>query len=157
MKDLSWELCKPGAPEALIADVEARLGVRFPDEYRAIVQKCQRGYPVERRRFQVRQDRHTTGSSLGCLLMVDPAVESDSMLPTLANIRIDDQIPDNVIPFGAVGNGDLICFDYRRPVDGGAVPIVYWDHEKDKDESVFSLAPTFAAFLDMLEPPRELP
>jgi hypothetical protein len=156
MKELSWELCEPGAPEAMIADVETQLGVRFPDEYRAIVRTCQRGYPVERRRFQVRQGDHTTGSALGCLLMIDPSVESDSMLRTLANIRIDDQIPDDIIPFGAVGNGDLICFDYRN-ADGGAVSVVYWDHGWDKDESVFPLAPTFAAFLDMLEPSEPLP
>jgi hypothetical protein len=157
MKPLSWELCKPGAPEAMIADVEAQLGVRFPDEYRAIVQTCQRGYPVERSAFQVRQGKHTTGSGLGCLLMVDPAAKSDSIIPTLASVRVDDQIPDDIVPFGAVGNGDLICFDYRRYTDGSAVPVVYWDHEKNKDESVFPLASTFADFLDMLEPAEELP
>lgn len=146
----------PGAPEAMIADVEAQLGVRFPDEYRAIVKTCQRGYPVERDGFQVRQGKRTTGACLGCLLMVDPAATSDSIIPTLASVRIDDQIPDNVIPFGAVGNGDLICFDYRH-TDGDAVPVVYWDHEWDKDESVFPLAPTFAAFLDMLEPDEDGP
>jgi hypothetical protein len=150
MKPLTWEDCKPGAPSALIADVEAQLGVKFPDDFRALVQTCQGGTPVERSVFPVRIRQRTMTSGLGALLPIE-TISDD-----LTGLRFDDQIPDGVIPFAEVGNGDFICFDYRN-ADADAVPVAYWDHGKNKDESVFPLAPTFAAFLDMLEPSEPLP
>lgn len=150
MRPLTWEDCEPGASSALIADVEAQLGVRFPDDFRALVQTCQGGTPVERSVFRVHVRQRTMGSGLGALLKIE-TISDD-----LTGLRLDDQIPDRVIPFAEVGNGDFICFDYRSP-DGDAIPVVYWAHEWNKDESVFPLAPTFAAFLDMLEPPQDVP
>lgn len=146
---LVWEGCKGGVTEEMLAAVEKRLGVMFPVEYRQLVTQCQSGAP-ERSHFYYDDPRHgRSGGGLGVMLMIDPAYD-DSILRTLEMLAHDDQMPEGVIPFAEDGGGDMMCFDFRTRPD--APSVVYWAHERNKEESVFPLADSFMDFLAMLGP-----
>jgi len=59
--------------------------------------------------------------------------------------------PEGLISFASVGNGDLICFDYRADPKTDNPPIVIWEHEAaGSDEAVSFIAPDFESFMNML-------
>jgi hypothetical protein len=118
------------------------------------MQICHGGTPVERRCFTV-QHPHLgpSGSGVGALLSLNPRDE-DHIVNIMKLLAVDDQLPDQIIPFADDGGGDMMCLDYRQDPDHPKV--VYWAHEEEKDTSIFPLADTFTEFLAMLEPPEPL-
>ena len=58
--------------------------------------------------------------------------------------------PENLIVFAEVGNGDLVCFDYREGKDNPDPPVVYWCHEYPENENVSFIAKNFEEFIGML-------
>jgi len=61
-----------------------------------------------------------------------------------------DLFTKGLLIFANVGNGDLICFDYRQNPKSDNPSVVYWDHEEDEDKNVSFIAKDFDAFLSML-------
>jgi hypothetical protein len=124
--------------EEEIAYVERTLGFIFPPTYRAILTISAEGHmgpiatptdselhfnfhPMRRERFEFASSR---------ILDVHKRI-----LRSKSDMRA-------VIPFGAVGNGDMVCFDYRF----GADPkIVLWKHEVafTRDDSLVPVADSF--------------
>jgi len=108
--------------ECEILDVERKLCVRFPEIYREILLidgEAQMG-PI---RTAVDGDLH-----FGFLTMKRERFEYVSATITSVHHRLQKSQGDmrRIIPFGAIGNGDHICFDYRST----SIPaIVLWSHE----------------------------
>jgi hypothetical protein len=130
--------------EREIAEVEHRLKVRFPDTYRTILAIGGEAHmgpipcPADR-------DLH-----FDFLPMKRERFEHVSTRITSAFKRIQQSQADMraVVPFGAVGNGDMVCFDFRT----GAEPtIVLWNHERaySTPDPIAPVAPTFDAFIEI--------
>jgi cell wall assembly regulator SMI1 len=152
---LTWKWCKPPVDNQAIDALERTLGVKFPPDFRRVIQRCHGGVPVERSAFHYEDPSiGTTGSGIGALMTLYPD-DTDGILTTLRLLSIDEQLPDKVIPFADDGGGDMMCLDYREDPDHPKV--VYWSHEEEKDKSIIFLADTFTEFLAMLKPPEPLP
>lgn len=67
-----------------------------------------------------------------------------------------EYFPEGLIAFAQPGNGDFICFDYRKGKDNPDPPIVYWNHEADVGKEVSFVAQNFEEFLEMLQEPEDL-
>lgn len=52
----------------------------------------------------------------------------------------------------ALGGGDKLCFDMRKPCDPEEIPIVVWHCHQEPENSISFVAPSFNAFMDMLYP-----
>ena len=65
--------------------------------------------------------------------------------------------PRDLVGFAETGNGDIICFDYRKDPTTDNPSIVYWRHDAPEGEDVSFLANNFEDFLGMLKEPEELP
>jgi hypothetical protein len=64
-----------------------------------------------------------------------------------------DQIPNYLLPICDGESGDLICIDCRPSSYGS---IVYWFHEGNEGEDLFTIAKSFAEFISMLEVAEEV-
>lgn len=147
---LTWEGCNPPADDRTMDELEQTLGVKFPLDFRRVMQLCQGGTPVERNCFKY---RGAHGSGIGALLSVDPDDE-ENILGTMELLSHDDQLPHAVIPFADDGGGDMMCLDYRN--DPEHPRVVYWSHEQPRESSISPLADSFTEFLDSLQPPIDI-
>jgi cell wall assembly regulator SMI1 len=152
---LTWKHCEPPVEDAILNDLEHKLGVKFPQDFRDVMKICHGGTPVERSDFvYVDPDLGPVGVSLGALLNLHND-DVEGILKTMELLSLDDQLPEGIIPFADDGGGDMMCLDYRE--DPGHPKVVYWAHEREKHDSIIPLADSFTEFLSMLEPPEPLP
>jgi cell wall assembly regulator SMI1 len=152
---ITWENCKEPATDESIEEVEQAFGVKFPDDFWAVMQVCHGGIPVERSDFYFwYPGLGRRGSGIGVLLNFVPD-DDYSILKTTKRLLRNDRIPERVILFAEDGGGDAMCLDYR---EGDSNPkIVYWSHEEEKEQSIIPLADSFSEFLDQLIPPEYPP
>jgi hypothetical protein len=151
--DIIWENAHPPASEEMIATVERVLGVRFPEDFRSIIPTAHGGSPAPVSRFRYADpDLGHVGTSLGAVMSFD-AASSDYILKRHAILAGEGIIPALVVPFGEDGGGDFMAFDFRG--HAADPPVVYVSHESateaNEGENVYPLAPSFTAFLEMLE------
>ena len=146
---LKWRSAKPPLPESVVRGAELILGYVLPSSYRSLVQQWPSGHP-DRSDFPVQGGgrRGSWISCVGVLLSLDPR-HTDNVFECLKNLAIDDQLPDGLLPVSDDGGGDLICLDYRH--NSSAPEVVYWAHELSGEEAVVPIAPSFDAFLELLE------
>jgi hypothetical protein len=57
----------------------------------------------------------------------------------------EGEVPPSFVPIGGAPGGNQICMDNQ-----GAIYL--WDHESNRDEGFWRIAPSMDAFLDRLEP-----
>lgn len=150
---LTWEDCEPPVDDEVIEGLERSLDVKFPSDFREVMQLCHGGNPVERCDFYY--DNPTLGrpirSGIGALMTLYPD-DTGGILTTLRLLAMDDQLPDKIVPFAEGGGGDMMCLDYRTDPDHPGV--VYWAHEEEKESAIIPLADSFSEFLDKLLPPK---
>lgn len=62
---------------------------------------------------------------------------------------IEDRLNDYLVPFAALGGGDMLCFDYEQ---GGRPSIVVWRHEESRQDHPVTdfVAANFDDFLTKL-------
>jgi len=131
------------ASDADIRQVEEVLGVRFPADYRAVLQAHQ-GQMPEPSDFKVGRGNDV----LSCLLHATPSVR-DNQYHLLSGYEIiRDYLPPTVFPIAETPGGNKICLDYRTSSD--APVIIHWNHELDEDQAITLLAPSFTDFLAKL-------
>src|SRR5579871_1529605 len=136
MRALEWQDCKSVSDEAIRA-VEARLGVRFPSDYVECVRRCDGGWPKPHHFDYPDPALGPVETSIGRFLSLD-STRKGNLLDVVE--WLSDQLPAQVVPFADEPGGDFLCFDYRG---GGAPAVVYWMHEREGEEAVAPLAPTF--------------
>lgn len=154
MRALTW--LDPGMPlEAIDLDIlEHRLGVAFPQGYRALVLNHDgASNPAESTfAFSTATGRKRVGN-FGALLSLS-ANRSDSGSELLLECLegLGNRLPGDVVPIISTGNGDYICLDYRdrRPVP----TIAYFDHEQSS--SLSFVDNSFEQFIEMLQVPDDL-
>lgn len=148
---LSWKHCEPPVDDSVVDDLERKLGVTFPQDFRDVMKLCHGGTPIERSDFEYPHPRYgPVGVCLGALLTLH-RTGAGSILGIMESLSHDDQLPAGLIPFADDGGGDYMCLDYREASD--APRVAYWAHERGKHDSVFPLADSFREFLDSLQVP----
>lgn len=93
-----------------------------------------------------------TDSCLGGFLSLMPDEYTDFYETFL---KPPELFPRNIIAFAEVGNGDLICFDYRSDPKTDNPPVVYWNHEAEVGKDISFIAKDFEEFLSMLKEPED--
>lgn len=120
------------ATEAAVAEMEARLSLRFPSQYRAFLLRCGCGLVG-----------HTEIYGLGC---------PPGRLPDLAFVldRLEARgfvRPGGLVPISALGNGDLVAL-VAEPLGEHAVgALVYWQPSRDHTPRIWPAAADFDAWL----------
>lgn len=155
--EVQWTAELPPPTDDEIAQVERTLGVRFPADYLAILRVAHGGGPAPSSFTYVDPHLGPVGSGLHLLLTFVPG-DGDSILAAVSSFRIDDRLPDGVVPFAMDGGGDLMAFDYRR----SATPTVCYvatgaASDDEPDRHVYPLAASFTAFVAMLHEDEPLP
>jgi cell wall assembly regulator SMI1 len=148
--DLAWDGTHQEIGDADVRKVEAELGVNLPADFAEYVKPHHGGSPDKSDFFYADPRIGQVNSCLAELLSFDLAYD-DNIVTTRKDLG--DQLPPGVVPFGATGFGDYVCFDFRRRPDSPSV--VYWSHEKPIEESVIPLADSFTDFLDRLRAPED--
>jgi len=129
-----------------IDGAELLLGVRFPPSYRRVLAHHHGSYGDAD--FAIAGTVH--GASIGQWLSISPW-HTESIWSFLATWT-EHQLPKGIVPFGADGGGNCICFDYRSSKEPS---VVFWYHELPGADGLAAVASSFDCFLGLLRPPAE--
>ncbi len=152
MKIPIFEDCFSCANEDNFKVYEKNSVVKFPSSYKKLLGLCDGGF-FEDINF-LYNSRFLQQFIIGCVGMFH-VISNDypsegSKFKTYYN-NPPEFFPEGIISFASVGNGDLICFDYRADPQTDNPPIVMWEHEAaGSEEAVSFIAPDFEAFMNML-------
>lgn len=141
------EAAPPAEPEA-IHDIEERLGVTLPEDYRGFLEAQNGGYlePNTVDGATVRQLFSAGPTPVEMLRDIETVLEWYAPEPGLD----EEGPPEGFLPIGADDFGNLVCLN----VDAGDRGAVYhWRHEvANESESLQRLADSFTGFLQGLRP-----
>ena len=132
--------------------IQKKLDVIFPISFKTLIQKYNGAFLKKNIFFYTSQACNSDeNSSVGMFLFT--SLESVNFFDHILNRNKKEPefFPEGIISFASVGNGDLICFDYRADPKTDNPPIVIWEHEAaGSDEAVSFIAPDFESFMNML-------
>jgi cell wall assembly regulator SMI1 len=124
-----------------LADIQARLGVRLPEDYLEVVRVHQGGSPEGG--SVILPDG--TGTPFNMLLHFEEQPEG---LDVLGIVEWSEFLPDKVIPFAVDPGGNYFCFDYRASDTNP--PVVFLAHD-DPDTQPERVAGSFTELIDSLQ------
>jgi hypothetical protein len=132
---------KPGLEDPALAAVEARLGVRFPDDYRQFLLTHDGARP-ETNEFGIPGTKG--GSGVNDFLSLAQVVAEKE--------RRRERVPPNAWPVAYAEGGNLVCL-----VIGERAGVYFWNHELEAEEgepatwdNMYLLAKTFAELLERI-------
>ena len=137
---MRWESDDPPLPDRVITAAEMILDRALPASYKALVKAHPGGRPAA-------DVDEGWLACVGLLMSLDPR-HGENVFEAIANLAVDEQLPDEVIPIIADGGGNMICLDYRA---GVAPAVVYWQHDLDGEDAFVAISGSFDAFLAILE------
>lgn len=129
----------PPLSDERIAEVEAAIGVDFPEDYLAVVRIHQGGTPEP----SVVTMSDGSRTVLNSLLHFEDEPGGTSLPRLMSVARAEPAIPESVVPFAIDPGGNLFCFDFRN--DPSAPPVVFWVH----DDPGAPLVPVADGFSDL--------
>jgi cell wall assembly regulator SMI1 len=125
--DTSWvnQHSKPFLTEKEIDRVEIALGIRFPTDYKEIIQKYNGAI--------VRPSIIEFGSEEEMFKYLLNLLPSDSfdLLRITKRFHKEGRLPEKVIPIASDPGGNYFCYDFR--ISESHPPIVFYDHEFEWD------------------------
>lgn len=137
----------PSISEERLAQVEERLGIEFPVDYRSFMLKYNGGEPSPNS-FQFKE---FDGDYTDSLVLMFLAIDSEKFNLEQEVEIYAGRIPDHLVPIAADPFGNVICIAVAGPSAGA---IYFWDHEEEGDvlnnDNVYLIADTFTEFLDLL-------
>ncbi|WP_268505747.1 SMI1/KNR4 family protein [Bacillus atrophaeus] len=95
------------ATNSHIEDVEEKLKIKFPTDYREFIKDHNGCSPIDKKVVLFQNSRESTNNLLS---IGDPSRPID-LLSTIDNVK--DRLVDKIIPFATDAGGNLFCFDYR--------------------------------------------
>ena len=148
IRELEWFDPPTPCDDSEISELESRLGVVFPGDYRAFVLLNGGGSPAETE-FDINEPRGVINGSIGVFLTVTSG--EYGIAETLQ--IVEDRKIAGLIPVAESGGGDFVCLDYRN----SEVPeIAYWHSGRHGlDDEVVKVCATFGEFLSLLEEPSD--
>jgi hypothetical protein len=173
-REFVWTTYSEPVSESRIAEVQARLGVRFPEAFLDWVRHHNGGYPepgcfaflntatgeMDEGGIGALLDfRESMDKYLKQIYRNDPDLWKDMDIQpwwTIEDENLDDRVDHftpGLIAFAEDGGGNYLCFDYRGGKDNPDPPIVLWHHEfHSGGEEPFFVAKNFDALVDLLRP-----
>ncbi|MDR6224016.1 SMI1/KNR4 family protein [Desmospora profundinema] len=134
---MKWYESEVPANEQTIEEIQQRLGVRFPIDYKRVA-KTSHGEPPTPNTIDFGMYKEKV---VGCLLSFDNS-SPINFLHVYGSLK--KHLPLKVIPFAKDPFGNMYCFDYR---DSEEPTIVYWNHESG---SITHVCDTFSKMESML-------
>lgn len=146
--EVKWSTCYGDVSKERLSVLEVEMGIRFPVFFLKTINHCDGGVPIDGTfEYYDPIQNITIKSGVAGFLRLMPSkwgsILDDYLSPP-------EYFPEGLIAFADVGNGDLICFDYRDGKDNPNPPVVYWNHEADEGEDVSFVAKNFEEFMGML-------
>lgn len=147
---MTLEPIAPPITEVDLAALEARIGVRLPDDYRRFLLEHNGGEPTPRCfRFADRTGPHTDGAVRAFAgIGSGDSYDWDRLYRTFAAAG---RVPPDVVPIAKDSFGNLVCIVVRGAHRG---TVYFWDHELETDpasyENMDRVADSFTAFLACL-------
>lgn len=130
-------------------EVESKLGITFPDDYKTVVVKNDGGLPsLPALDFAKFKEKVFVG-------LIPLSKSNDYAEPIISYMSsFDEELPKGIIPFGEDPFGNLYCFDYRS---NSQPTIAYWNHEDEMNaNNQFTyVAKNFSEFLYSLYLPED--
>ncbi|MDF2934934.1 MAG: hypothetical protein K0Q90_307 [Paenibacillaceae bacterium] len=136
MAKIKWRMTDGPLEASVIEAVEKRLGVIFPEDYKACVRLHNGGYP--------RPD--SFGGEDGDSMVFNNLISFTSSYLNMG-MFVEEFKEDRILPFARDPFGGHICFDYRHTEQNPTV--VFWDHEEGED-FLEPVCETFTALLEQL-------
>ncbi|WP_152847294.1 SMI1/KNR4 family protein [Bacillus paralicheniformis] len=131
-----------------INEVENKMKVAFPSDYKEVVKKYQGCVPLDKNVVEIGGFKE----SFNFLL----TIESDEYIGILEVYdSIKDRLVKNVIPFANDPGGNFYCFDYRNSSEP---KIVFWDHEEaytNPEKALIYVCENFTELINGLRPLKE--
>jgi len=145
---------KPALTASDLDDLERRLSIKLPDDYRQFLIRQNGGRPVSPVFTFVESSRGPTDSSVAWFLSVHQGKYSN-FEKDFRNFKVvQRRMPDNLVPIAHDPFGNEICMSFSGD-DRGA--IYFWDHESEADEgeeptynNCYLIAKSLTEFLDGL-------
>jgi len=138
----------PPADSAQIEEVEDRLGVTLPGDYKDLLMRNNGGY--------LQGNTLTPGSDYSIRQLFsagvvdDPDVEDLESQATFYHEHADFPIPADLLPIGEDEGGNVICLKTSED-DNGA--IYFWTHDAPADDDGLTrIADSFSQFFERLQP-----
>jgi cell wall assembly regulator SMI1 len=142
-----------------IHKAEAELGHRLPEAYARLLLSHPFG-PISFRRgarFPMPEGGRFHFQAFYCVPPAEDGVRPNN--PYYLRKDANELLPAWLLPIGDNASGDLVCLELEGERRGG---ITVWEHElynyessDPTDDCITPVAPSFEAFLDMLEPASE--
>lgn len=117
----------PPLPEHVIRGAELLLGVRFPANFRECI-RVNHGAQPDHDEFEAGPPGDRWQSNVGQLLTLDPR-QPGNIFAVLADLAVDDQLPDLVFPIAEDGGDNFLRLDYRPDLSKSEPAIAFWFHE----------------------------
>ena len=151
--NLQWLDDEKKISESEISSLEDTVGVAFPQKYKIIIRNHDGCTPVKSDFSYLDVLSQSRMSGIGAFI----SIVTDEYLSMLDTFQDPPEFfPTGIVAFAEVGNGDLICFDYRVDPKTDNPPIVYWNHEAEEGKDVSFIAKDFEEFLSILKEPEDL-
>lgn len=149
--DLIWEDHLGKGSISIIEDFENKIRRKFPPSYKIIVAEHDAAY-VRPGSFKFYSNLVADEVVFGVGVFIPHNENSDGAMTMDQIQRYTEGLTEGLVAFSSLGNGDLLCFDYRGNTNTNNPPIAVWHHEgrPGMEEEVSPVAKTFDEFLDML-------
>lgn len=138
-------------PEHVIAGAELVFGVRFPADYRECL-RVNHGAQPKQDEFEAGAPGDRWEGNVGQLLTLDPR-RPGNMFAVLADLAVDDQLPELVLPVAEDGGGNFLCLDYRADPSRSEPAVAFWFHEVSGPDGIVPVAQTWTKLETILHEP----
>jgi len=151
-QDIKWDSYYGAGDEGNVADFEKITGYQFPESYKKIVSRFNGAFVVDKDAFKLHSN--LTGDEVvldSGMFLPYGQIEGVSETIDKKNTNIPDGFIDGLLGFSSLGNGDLLCFDYRDITDKEEPAVVVWHHHGSSiNDSISLVSENFDGFIDLL-------
>ena len=151
-EDLKWDSYWGKADLSAIESFEKKINRTFPSTYKKIASQFNGAFLKEKNVFDFFSSLvgEKVSRTIGLFQGYGNLDTTETMEYSWEHKPED--FPDMLVTFSRLGNGDHLCFDYRKNPKTNNPLIVLWHHEgtPGTDEELSPVANSFDEFLDML-------
>lgn len=153
VSDLIWDSYYGEGDLPKITDFEKCINCNLPEEYKKTVKKYNGAFIANKNVFRFYSNLVEQEVEYGTGMFL-PYGDIDGVTETM---ELKRQYPpegfvDGLIIFSALGNGDFLCFDYRKVIKTANPSIVIWHHEGTSGgaDEISLIAQSYNEFLKIL-------
>jgi SMI1-KNR4 cell-wall len=139
--------------ELEIGQVESRLSIRLPHDYKSFLLSHNGGRTEPWMMFDIHGNESDSHAIAGFFF----GIGGDSNIDLEANVRAySDRVPENILPIASDPGGNLLCISVSGKDEG---KLYFWTHEEECEEggipsyeNLYPVADSFENLLQSLTP-----